>query len=211
MDSLAHRFSSNKWPIMMQAQRRVKNTHIAVTVLVLKMESCSGNWDCMDSRAAIFGFLLQLNWWAFTWSVLRVGENMVGEREFGPWKKEWSFDNLWGLCCVAGFGFEFKTRSGPEKNGGKNGSWWWDLDRLQRNLFSAAAVCQVSLRVCLSFFVLFSLSSPHWLIGWDQFWVFRRGFLKKALLLKREINDSHMKLVCPFSWRLINLHSLVCY
>lgn len=66
---------------------------------------------------------------------------------------------------------------------------------------------------------LFACHSLFWflflpLIGllfWDQFLVFTWGFLKKALLLKRAINDSHMKLICPFSWRLINLHSIVCY
>lgn len=38
MDSLAHRFSSRRWPMMMQAQRRVKNTQRATMVLVLRYE-----------------------------------------------------------------------------------------------------------------------------------------------------------------------------
>jgi hypothetical protein len=38
MDSLAHRFSSRRWPTMMQAQRSAKNTQSATTVVVLRYE-----------------------------------------------------------------------------------------------------------------------------------------------------------------------------
>lgn len=38
MDSLAHRFSSRRWPTMMQAQRSAKNMQSATIVLVLRYE-----------------------------------------------------------------------------------------------------------------------------------------------------------------------------
>lgn len=38
MDSLAHRFSSRRWPTMMQEQRSPKNTQSATIVLVLRYE-----------------------------------------------------------------------------------------------------------------------------------------------------------------------------
>jgi len=38
MDSLAHRVSSRRWPMMMQAQRSAKNTQSETMVLVLRYE-----------------------------------------------------------------------------------------------------------------------------------------------------------------------------
>lgn len=54
MDSLAQRCSSNKWPIMIQRQRSVKNTVSAIMVEVSRneVESLSVR---MVSRTAILG------------------------------------------------------------------------------------------------------------------------------------------------------------
>lgn len=45
MDSLAHRFSSRRWPMMMQAQRRVKNTHRLTMVFVLRYKDDKRSGD----------------------------------------------------------------------------------------------------------------------------------------------------------------------
>jgi hypothetical protein len=61
MDSLAHRFSSRRWPMMMQAQRSAKNTQSATTVVVLRNEDEESSGEGNIAILSLYSLRLRMS------------------------------------------------------------------------------------------------------------------------------------------------------